>query len=104
MPALRFQRNYSIHALSGSGCLNDGACVSKEKILVNVEATTRCSANCSMCPRDAIKSTGNLSLKRAELVSERVNKEEVWELGLAGRGEPTLHPQFPKLVEIFVLY
>lgn len=72
--------------------------MSSEKILINLEATTSCPATCPMCPRHLVPTGLTLSLKKAAEVVERMDPEMVWELGLAGRGEPTIHPQFPELL------
>lgn len=72
----------------------------KKKILINVEATSRCPASCSMCPRDLIHTHGNMELKTMEKVVSQVNSDYVWELDLAGRGEPTIHPEFAELISL----
>jgi MoaA/NifB/PqqE/SkfB family radical SAM enzyme len=70
------------------------------KVLVNIEATPSCPAACSMCPRSVIKDDGFLSLEMMERIIDQVDKTYVWEVDLAGRGEPTVHPQFHRLLEI----
>lgn len=70
------------------------------KILVNLEATPNCPAACSMCPRDAITDWGFMKLETMEQIVSQLSSDYVWELDLAGRGEPTIHPQFVDLVRI----
>jgi MoaA/NifB/PqqE/SkfB family radical SAM enzyme len=70
------------------------------KILLNIEATSNCSASCSMCPRTQIDSFGFMEPETCERLISQVDARRVWEICLAGRGEPTLHPRFPRLLEI----
>lgn len=70
------------------------------KVLVNIEATPSCPAACSMCPRSAVKDSGFLSLATMERIIQQVDPSYVWEIDLAGRGEPTIHPEFHTLLEI----
>lgn len=72
----------------------------KNKILVNIEATPNCPAACSMCPRSSIKDFGFMSLQTMERIVEQLSPDYVWEVDLAGRGEPTIHPQFYELLDI----
>ncbi len=71
-----------------------------KKILVNVEATPSCPASCSMCPRSAINDYGFISLETMEKIVNQIDPSYVWELDLAGRGEPTIHPEFNELLKI----
>ena len=70
------------------------------KVLVNIEATPSCPAACSMCPRSEIKDHGYLSLETMEKIVAQLDPSYVWEVDLAGRGEPTIHPQFHELLKI----
>jgi MoaA/NifB/PqqE/SkfB family radical SAM enzyme len=70
------------------------------KILVNIEATPSCPAQCSMCPRDLVTDKGFISIQAVERIVSQISPDFVWEVDLAGRGEPTLHPQFPALLKI----
>ena len=65
--------------------------------LLNIEATSFCSANCSMCPRDCVKEFGYISMETIEQLIEKVKDYYLYEISISGRGEPTLHP---RLVEI----
>ena len=71
-----------------------------KKVLVNVEATPSCPAACSMCPRASIKDYGFISLEMMDRIVSQVDPSYVWELDLAGRGEPTIHPEFHELLRI----
>jgi MoaA/NifB/PqqE/SkfB family radical SAM enzyme len=53
-----------------------------------------------MCPRSAIKDYGFMSLDTMETIVAQVDSSFVWELDLAGRGEPTIHPEFDSLLKI----
>ncbi len=70
------------------------------KVLVNLEATPSCPAACAMCPRDLIKDHGYMSIETMEKVISQVDTSMSWEIDLAGRGEPTLHPQLLELAKI----
>lgn len=71
------------------------------KRLLNVELTTHCPASCAMCPRNEIQEMGSISLDTVQLISEKIKDfGELWEISIAGRGEPTIHPDFYKLTEI----
>jgi MoaA/NifB/PqqE/SkfB family radical SAM enzyme len=69
----------------------------RRKIMLNIEPTSNCTAACSMCPRSQIDSFGYLTLEIFEKVLSQAHPSQVWEICLAGRGEPTLHPRFPEL-------
>ncbi|WP_394821157.1 radical SAM/SPASM domain-containing protein [Pendulispora albinea] len=70
------------------------------KVLINIEATPSCPASCAMCPRSLIGTEGNMSLATMEKVVSMLDPSFVWEVDMAGRGEPTIHPQFVELCEI----
>ncbi|WP_103258052.1 radical SAM protein [Tabrizicola aquatica] len=70
------------------------------KVLVNIEPTPSCPAACSMCPRSVIRDDGFMSVEMMERIIDQVDPSYVWEIDLAGRGEPTIHPQFHTLLEI----
>ncbi|GED78639.1 MULTISPECIES: radical SAM protein [Pseudomonas] len=71
-----------------------------KKVLVNVEATPSCPAACSMCPRSVIKDYGFISLETMDKIVSQIDPSYVWELDLAGRGEPTIHPEFHELLRM----
>lgn len=70
------------------------------KYLLNIEATSHCPAQCSMCPRWQIDKFGFLQPATLERILSQVSGDRVFEIDLAGRGEPTTHPQFPLLAEM----
>ncbi len=65
--------------------------------LLNLEATSYCNANCSMCPRDCVKHYGYISLDTVDKLIEKAKNYLLYEISISGRGEPTFHP---KLIEI----
>jgi|GEM_PF-483919 len=67
------------------------------KYLLNIEATSHCPARCSMCPRWQIDRFGFLEVETLERVLSQASPDRIWEIDLAGRGEPTIHPRFPLL-------
>src|SRR3990167_3807811 len=71
-----------------------------KKILVNLEPTPSCPAACAMCPRFLVKESGFMKLETMENIVSQFDPSFVWELDLAGRGEPTIHPELPELLEI----
>lgn len=71
-----------------------------KKILVNIEPTPSCPAACAMCPRSLVKENGFMKLETMEKIVNQLDPSFVWEIDLAGRGEPTIHPQLPELIEI----
>ncbi len=70
-----------------------------KRILINIELTSFCFANCSMCPREEIKDFGYISPETMETIVSQIDSELAWEINLSGRGEPTLHRQFPLILE-----
>ncbi len=69
--------------------------------LMNIEMTSYCPANCSMCPRHLIRDFGYLSNEVINNIISNISKKDLWEISFAGRGEPTLHPDFTKILEQF---
>ena len=67
--------------------------------LLNLEATSFCNANCSMCPRDCVKEFGYLSLETVDMLIDKVKDIALFEISLSGRGEPTFHPKLVEIVE-----
>lgn len=70
------------------------------KVLINVEATPSCPASCTMCPRSEIKDHGFMTVETMSRIVQQVDPSFVWELDLAGRGEPTIHPKFNELLKV----
>ncbi len=71
-----------------------------KKILVNLEPTPSCPAACAMCPRSLVKDSGFMKVETLEKIVSQLDSSFVWELDLAGRGEPTIHPKLPELLEV----
>lgn len=67
--------------------------------LLNIEATSFCNANCSMCPRDCVKEFGYLSLETVDMLIDKVKDIALFEISISGRGEPTFHPRLVEIVE-----
>lgn len=63
-----------------------------KRILLNVEATSACYADCSMCPRHVIGKHGRMSRETLEATLATATPDFVHEISFAGRGEPALHP------------
>lgn len=53
-----------------------------------------------MCPRWQIDKFGYLEPATLKRILSQVSTDRIWEIDLAGRGEPTTHPQFPLLAEM----
>ncbi len=67
--------------------------------LLNLEATSYCNANCSMCPRDCVKDYGYISLDTVDQLIEKVKNYLWYEISISGRGEPTFHPQLIQIIK-----
>lgn len=65
--------------------------------LLNIEATSACYADCSMCPRDKVNVKGYVTMEVINSLIDKVKDYKLYEISISGRGEPTLHP---KLVDI----
>lgn len=72
----------------------------KIKRLINIELTSKCTADCIMCPRDQIKETGFMSYETLKNIVNQVEENNIWEITFSGRGEPTLHPELPKMLDL----
>lgn len=68
------------------------------KRLLNLEATSYCDANCSMCPRDCVNDYGYISLQTVDKLIEKVKDYLLFEISISGRGEPTFHPQLIDII------
>ena len=72
--------------------------------VIEINPTELCNLKCSFCPRATFYPNQNLhmSIETAEVISQQLREiNYTGELSITGRGEPTLHPEFDKLCEIF---
>lgn len=67
--------------------------------LLNLEATSYCNANCSMCPRDCVKEHGYISLDTVDKLIDKIGDYLLYEISISGRGEPTFHPQLIEIIK-----
>ena len=67
--------------------------------LLNLEFTTICYANCVMCPRNVVKEQGYIDEKTIDNVLEFAKQQQLFEISISGRGEPTLHPNADSLLK-----
>lgn len=70
------------------------------KILLNLEITTKCRAACSMCPRKYVPKNKFINNDLINIISKELDENIFWEIDFSGRGEPTLHPNFPELARV----
>lgn len=66
--------------------------------LLNLEFTTICYANCTMCPRDVVNDYGYIDEKTVDKVIEFAKTQQLFEISISGRGEPTLHSNIINLL------
>ena len=74
--------------------------MSRYRVAVNVEWTSKCNARCIMCPRDAIPNPRHMSRSTFEHILARINPSDVFRVVVAGYGEPTTHPEFEVFVDL----
>lgn len=70
-----------------------------KKILINIEVTSYCYANCVMCPREEIHDFGYIVPETIDTILSQIDSNFVREISLSGRGEPLLHRQLPAVLE-----
>ena len=74
---------------------------------IEINPTELCNLRCSFCPRSTFYPNRNLNMSLDMARFIRKELDEAWRVGwrgrvsMTGRGEPTLHPQFDELTEIF---
>ncbi|MHA1564895.1 MAG: radical SAM protein, partial [Alphaproteobacteria bacterium] len=68
--------------------------MSRYKVAVNLELTSKCNAKCIMCPRDAIPVPALMTTETVDRVLDRITPGDVFRVVTAGYGEPTTHPKF----------
>ena len=72
---------------------------------VEINPTELCNLRCSFCPRSTFYPNQNLNLdfETANIIKRHLDSIEYKGLvSITGRGEPTLHPEFDKLSDIFL--
>ncbi len=74
--------------------------MSKYQVAVNIEWTGACNARCSMCPRDAMAQAQHMSEETYEQVLQRLDPKDVFRAVVAGYGDPTVHPDFMRFIEM----
>ena len=72
--------------------------MSRYRIAVNLEWTSKCNARCAMCPREAIPEQRQMTPETFDAVLSRLSSDDVFRVVLAGYGEPTTHPRFDEFV------
>jgi hypothetical protein len=72
--------------------------MSRYRIAVNLELTSKCNARCVMCPREAIPEQRQMTPEIFDAVLARLNPKDVFRVVLAGYGEPTTHPRFDEFL------
>jgi hypothetical protein len=65
--------------------------------LVDLKITNKCLAGCDFCYQDSTKSGKHASFKSIERLINEFVKAEIFEIAIGG-GEPTLHPDFRKIL------
>lgn len=68
--------------------------------LVDIKITDYCPFNCSFCYQASTKKGRHASLETIEKYADILAEMGVFEVAIGG-GEPTLHPNFIKILEIF---
>lgn len=73
--------------------------MSRYRIAVNVEWTSKCNALCPMCPRGLIENPQLMTMQTWQQVLGRLSPDDVFRAVIAGYGEPTTHNRFPEFVD-----
>ena len=66
--------------------------------LVDFQITQTCNLSCPHCYAESIKRNGHVPLKDIIMVFDKCKEAGVFEVALGG-GEPTLHPDFLKILK-----
>jgi len=69
------------------------------KVCVNLEISSKCNADCAMCPRELIPQPQVMPERLFRNTLERIGERDVHRVVLAGYGEPTVHPKFPEFMD-----
>ncbi len=74
--------------------------MSRYRIAINLEWTSKCNARCIMCPREAVTNPRAMDLETLRRAVSRLSPQDVFRVVIAGYGEPTTHPQFEQCLQI----
>ena len=72
--------------------------------IIEINPTELCNRTCSFCPRGSgyPNLNQNLSLKDAQILFDKIKEFDYnGNFHITGFGEPTLNPNFVKIVELF---
>jgi MoaA/NifB/PqqE/SkfB family radical SAM enzyme len=72
--------------------------MSRYRIAVNIEWTSKCNALCPMCPRDLIANPMLMKAHTWRQVLQRLAPKDVFRAVVAGYGEPVTHTKFFEFV------
>lgn len=73
--------------------------------VIEINPTELCNLKCNFCPRSTFYKNQNLNMtiETAEEIARQLRDIEYkGEVSITGRGEPTLHPQFKDIAEVFL--
>jgi hypothetical protein len=75
----------------------------KDPELLDISFGTKCYANCPYCYTSAIRNGENYPgiAEKIKRFFEPLNENRPFQVACGGGGEPTLHPEFPKAMQIF---
>ena len=73
----------------------------KQPQVIDLDISHNCTRKCSFCPQSTYEMSGVMSLNYIiELQKQMIDNNFRNIVCMAGHGEPTCHPQFPKILEI----
>lgn len=68
---------------------------------LDIELTNRCNAQCTFCPRDQTPEQGFMPFETFRKTIDRAMElPQRPKIHSAGQGEPTLHPELPRMLEL----
>ena len=68
--------------------------------LVDIKINDYCPFACDFCYQGSTPTGGHSTLEQMTFVADELGKHKVFEVALGG-GEPTMHPQFKEILELF---
>ena len=74
--------------------------VAKTPELIDIKITDYCPIGCKFCYQDSTKNGKHATLETLQSLAYDLEKAKVFEIALGG-GETTMHPDFPKILEMF---